>query len=176
MARMLAGQFPDRRSAERALAALRAGGFDPQRVSLVSQEHVEGAPPPQAQATHSASWSVIGALIGAIVGGLIAWLTTSLVHSVTSVTTTGVIVCAIVGGAIGWFVGGLAGSGRPLEEGEYRQERVELGRMQLTLDPGEREEEARDIFQRFGARNVHEMDDMQRADRGSAGDSQQALT
>ena len=176
MARMLAGQFPDRGSAERVLAALRAGGFELRRVSLISQEHVEGAPPPRVQATHSATWSIIGSLIGGVAGALIAWLTSLLVHSVVSTTTAGVIVCAIVGGTIGWFVGGLAGSGRPIEEGEYREERVELGRMQLTFDPGEREEAARDIFQRFGARNVHEMDDMQTSDGGSTGDSEQALT
>ncbi|MGZ3583281.1 MAG: hypothetical protein ACXWQ5_17510 [Ktedonobacterales bacterium] len=99
-----------------------------------------------------------------------------LVHSVASTTTAGVIVCAIVGGAIGWFVGGLAGSGRPIEEDEYREERVELGRMQLTFDPGERKEEARDIFQRFGARYVHEMDEMQLSNGGSTGGSEEALT
>lgn len=159
-----------------ALAALRAGGFDLRRVSLVSQEHVEGAPPPRAQATRSATWSIVGSLIGGIVGALIAWLTSLLVHSVVSTTTAGVIVCAIVGGAIGWFVGGLAGSGRPIEEGEYREERIELGRMQLTVDPGERKEEARDIFQRFSARNVHEMNEMQTSNSGNAGGSEQALT
>lgn len=178
MTQMLAGQFPDRRSADRALSALRAAGFDLRRVSLVSQEHVESAPPPHTQASHSLTGSITGSLIGGIVGALIAWLTSLLVHSVASTTTAGVVVCAIVGGAIGWFVGGLAGSGRPIEEGEYREERVELGQMQLTFDAGDREAEARDILQRFGARDVHELGNtgkVRHFDSGSE-DSQHALT
>lgn len=182
MARILAGQFADRASAERAIAALRVGGFDPRRVNLVSKEHVEGAPPPRKQATHSLAGSIIGSLIGGTVGAVIAWLTSLLVHGVASTTTAGVIVCALVGGAIGWFVGGLAGSGRPIEEGEYRQERVELGRMQLTFDPGDREAEARAILERLGARNVHEIGDRDGRDdtkgryEDGSDDSQHALT
>lgn len=184
MARILAAQFPDRGSAERALEALSVGGFDRQQMSLVSQEHELGAPPPppRQQVTHSLAGSLVGSLIGGTAGALIAWLTSSLVHSVASTTTIGVIVCAIVGGAIGWFLGGLAGSGRPIEEGEYRQERVELGRMLLSVDPGTREAEARDIMQRFGGRDVRELgergapgSDRRSADGGSE-ESQHALT
>lgn len=182
MAHVLAGQFPDRRSAERALAALRTGGFDARHANLVSQEHVESAPPPREQATGTVTGSVMGAVIGAIIGALIAWLASSLLQSVATTTAAGVFVCAIVGGGIGWFLGGLAGSGKPVEEEEYRQERVELGRMQLMLDSGDREAEARDILQRFGARNVHAVDEMeerggerQRSEDGSE-ESWHALT
>lgn len=164
MAHILAGWFPDRRSAERALATLRAGGFDVRHANLISQEHVEGAPPPREQATRTVTGSVVGALIGATIGALIAWLASSFLQNLASTATAGVLVCAIVGGAIGWFLGGLAGSGQPIEEGEYRQERVELGRMQLTFDPGDREAEARDILQRVGARDVRALSG--RAGRG----------
>ncbi len=175
MAHILAGQFPDRGSAERALAALRAGGFDARHANLVSQEHVESAPPPREQATGTVAGSVIGAVIGVIIGALIAWIASSLLQSVATTTAAGVLVCAIVGGGIGWFLGGLAGSRKPIEEEEYRQERVELGRMQLTLDAGDREAEARDILQRLGARNVHMLEERQRSDGGSD-ESQHAFT
>lgn len=175
MAHMLAGQFPDRMSAERARTALYAGGFDPQRVSLVSQERVEGVPPPQQKAARSLTGSLLGILVGAIVGALTAWLTSTLVQRVASTTTAGVIVCAIIGGAIGWFLGGIAGSRQPIEEGEYRQERVELGRMLLTLDPDDREAEARDILLRFGAREVRTSGESERPG-GDPGESQHALT
>lgn len=176
MPRTLEGEFSDRASAERALAQLRAADFDPQHMSLVSQEREEGEPPPHQQVAHSLGGSLLGSLIGICTGALIAWLTSLLVHGLVSITTAGVLVCAIVGGVIGWFLGGLAGSGKPLEEGEYRQERVELGRMQLTLDPGTREAVARDILQRFGARNVHRLGDLNTRDDTGLDDSQHALT
>ncbi len=181
MTHILAGQFPDRGSAEHALAALRAGGFDARHANLVSQEHVESAPPPREQATGTVTGSVMGAVVGVIIGALIAWLASSLLQSVATTTAAGVLVCAIVGGGIGWFLGGLAGSGKPIEEAEYRQERVELGRMQLTLDAGDREAEARDLLQRLGARNVRALgeNDMRGGERqrsdGSSEESQHAL-
>lgn len=175
MTHILAGRFSERKTADRALTALRAAGYDSQHVSLVSQEHVEAPPPPRTQAARSLTGAIIGSLIGGTVGALIAWLTSLLVHSVASTMTAGVIVCAVVGGTIGWFVGGLAGSGRPIEEAEYREERVELGQMELTFDAGDREAEARDILLRFGARDVHELSDVPRYDGGSE-DSQHALT
>ncbi len=175
MTHILAGQFPDRRSAERTLAALRAGGFDERHANLVSQEHVESAPPPREQATGTVTGSVMGAVIGAMIGAVIAWLASSLLQSVATTMAAGVLVCAIVGGGIGWFLGGLAGSGKPVEEAEYRQERVELGRMQLTLDAGDREAEACDLLQRLGARNVRALGERQRSDSSSE-ESQHALT
>ena len=175
MARILTAQFPDRRSAESALADLRARGFDLRNARLVPEEHVEGAPPPAKRAGRSLSAALMGALIGAVVGALSAWIASSLLNSVTSTTTAGMIVTAIVGGTIGWFLGGLAGSGQPIEEGEYRQERVELGQMQLRFEPGDRRAEARDILQRFAARDMRETNDMQSNDGAGTDDSVRAL-
>lgn len=178
----ISGEFADRGAAERAVTALHEAGFDRRRIRMSPREQVEGAPPAPVRAKRSMRGSIIGSLIGGSVGALIAALSSLLVPAAQHMMTAGVVTCAIVGGTIGWFLGGLAASGSPIEEGEYRQERLELGAMLVTVDPQERATLARQVLQQSGARVVREgaslptnMSEMDQSAPGKLEDQQRAL-
>jgi hypothetical protein len=158
MARTIAGQFPERRMAERAIAELRAAGFDPNRMSIVETEREESGPPPGEAVKRFTGGSVLGIVIGAVVGAIVGLIVAALVAASGRWTLVAVVVCAAAGACIGWLIVGLGASGVPIEEAEYRRERMEQGRVLLTMNAQGRDAEARDIVRRSGARGVESSD------------------
>ena len=149
----IAGTFPTRTAADQALAALRAAGFEDQRVRAVPPERVRmGAEP--LKLTRRSLWSsVAGILIGAVAGAIIAWICVLIVPPLRDFQVAAIIVGALTGGAIGWVLGAIAGTRAPVEEGEYRREAAEhgVGPTVVTVDAHDRVDEAGRILMRYGA-------------------------
>lgn len=154
MAQTIAGQFPERHMAERAIAELRTAGFEPNRMSIVETEREDIRPPPGEAVKRFTGGSLLGTVIGAVVGAIVGLIVAALVAGSGRWTLVAAIVCAVAGACIGWLVVGLGASGVPIEEAEYRRERMEQGRVLLTMDAQGRDAEARDIMWRSGARGV----------------------
>jgi hypothetical protein len=154
MARTIAGQFPERRMAERAIAELRSAGFDPNRKSIVEMEREAMGPLPGDAVKRFTGGSLLGIVIGAVVGAIVGLIVAALVAGSGRWTLVAAIVCAVAGACIGWLVVGSGASGVPIEEAEYRRERIEQGRVLLTMDAQGRDAEAREIMRRSGARGV----------------------
>jgi len=66
------------------------------------------------------------------------------------------VVAAIGGAVIGWLVGAIYFSRAPVEESYYREERIEQGATRLSVAPAGRDDEARRILARDGARLIPE--------------------
>lgn len=151
MARTLAGLYPDRLSAEHAMAALQRAGFDPEQMGLVLREEPLPKPPAAERAVKSTTGAVAGSAIGGTSGAAVAAIISAFIPGVGPVIAGGILAAALTGGAIGWLIGGLANLGIPIEEADYYQERVEQGQTLLTLNAAGREEEARQIMRQYGA-------------------------
>ena len=150
----IAGTFPTRTAADQAIAALRAAGFEDQRVRAVPPERVrDGAEP--LKLTRRSLWSLVaGILIGAVAApslpGRVLIVPPLRDFQVAAMTIVG----ALTGGAIGWVLGAIAGTHAPVvEEGEYRREAAEhgVGPTVVTVDAHDRVDEAGRILMRYGA-------------------------
>lgn len=165
MARTIGGLFPDRMTAERAMVALQNAGFDPDQMGLVSRETPLRDPPLREKAMKSTVGAVIGSLIGGTVGAIIAIIISSIAFGTSHSIVGGITAASVAGGIIGWLLGGLATRGVPVEEAEYRQERVESGRMMLTVNGAGRDAEAQRIMRENGAEGFQRPQGMSRSSR-----------
>jgi len=169
MARAIAGLFPDRTSAERAIEDLKNAGIDPNRIGVVMQDKKETAQVTEEHGTHSTESAIGGGIIGGTAGALLAATGALVIPGIGPFVSAGILATALVGGAAGWLVGGLVGLGIPKEEAEYYEGRVQGGSALVTVD-GQgaqgREAEVRQIMLRDGAEDLQ--------DRGYGGYDQTA--
>jgi hypothetical protein len=98
--------------------------------------------------------SLLGIVIDAVVGAIVGLIVAALVAGSGRWTLVAVVVCAVAGACVGWLVVGLGASGVPIEEDEFRRERMEQGPVLRTVDAGGREDEARHIIRRSGAHSM----------------------
>jgi len=151
MPQAVQGVFPDRRSAERAVVDLQAGGFDLGRMHLTSVERPPGGPRPRTARRRSIVGGVVGALVVGAIGALIAWIAA---QAFIGRPTLAVIGVALVAGLLGWIAGSMLLSGVPYEEGYFQKERYELGQTLLAVEAPGREQAASHLLARNGARGV----------------------
>jgi hypothetical protein len=154
MTHTLSAIFPSRRSAEHAAADLQRAGFARAQIDLMPQEH--SGPTDVVDRLRPTSRSVTGAIVGALVLGAVGWLAG---WSISLVLRGGVrssnsaaIISAICGVIVGCLAGALLATHVPVEGDYYREERLERGVTRLSLNSADREEEARRILGRNGAR------------------------
>lgn len=155
MARHVAGLFPDRAAAQRAVADLEAAGVEWGRIRVLAAEaEPHEAPPLQHWARTTVGAVVVSLILGSI-GAIVGWLAALVwpTHTATSVTYA-MVVIACVGGMIGWLVGALAVRRVDTEREEYYRERVQQGRAIVAVDAGSRYAEVRQILRRDGAQAV----------------------
>lgn len=148
------GIFPDRASAENAINELKAAGFDTSGMGVAMRETGEAQNLGEATGVSSTAGAVTGAAIGGSLGALLAAAGALAIPGVGPFLAGGVLASALVGGTAGWLIGGLAGLGIPKEEAEYYQGRVEQGRVLLTVEAGNREDEARSIMRANNAEQL----------------------
>lgn len=151
MARTLAGRFPDRMTADRAVVALEKAGFDPSQIGLISREQPPADPPLGTRLAKSTLGAIIGGLVGGTLGAIAGLIILAFALNLGHAAVGGIIAISVCGGVIGWVIGGITHMGAPIEEAEYQRERVEGGRMLLTLNAEGREAEARQIMRAAGA-------------------------
>lgn len=152
MARSIAGLFPDRNSAERAIVDLKDSGFDPSRIGIVMRDKSEAqaVADEHGAAARSTEGAVAGGIIGGSLGAILVAVGALAIPGVGPFISGGVL-ASLVGGTAGWLVGGLAGLGIPKDEAEYYESQVEQGRALVTVDAQGRDDEARAIMLRNGA-------------------------
>ncbi len=171
MARAIAGLFPDRMSAERAIEDLKSAGIDPNRIGVVMQDKKETQAVTEEHGTHSTESAIGGSIIGGTAGALLAATGALVIPGIGPFVSAGILATSLVGGAAGWLVGGLVGLGIPKEEAQYYEDRVHGGSALVTVDAQGaqgREAEVRQIMLRDGAEDLQ--------DRGYGGGYDQTAT
>lgn len=148
------GVFATRSEAEAALRDLRAAGFGEDRLGLVAR-NAAGELVDEAGDTYADEGAVAGALAGAGIGALVGIGVISHVIPVIGPAvvggTLGVVLSNAVGGAaVAGIAGALIGWGIPEEDAQYYEEEVKAGRFLVTVDAGDRPDEAWAVIHRHG--------------------------
>jgi len=163
------GVFEERDTADRAIDALRTAGFGPEQIGVVARHtetnphlpraadmNMDGIDDDDAAADRAGEGASIGALSGAAIGGLVGLGVLSAVVPVIGPAlfagTLGTILSNAAGGAaIAGLAGALLGWGIPEEDARYYEGEVTAGRTVVTVQAGQRFDEARSILRSYGA-------------------------
>ncbi len=151
------GVFATRTEAEAALRDLKAAGFKDEQVGLVAR-NASGEMVDETGETYADEGAVAGVAAGAGVGALVGLGVLSGVIPVVGPAilggTLGVILSnAAAGAAALGIAGALIGWGIPEEEARYYEGEVKAGRFLVTVDAGDRKDEAWAIIHRHGGYN-----------------------
>jgi hypothetical protein len=151
------GVFYTRSEAEQAVSDLRTAGFSEDRIGMIHRDASgrlvdEGGDTLAEEG--AAAGAVVGAGAGALVGlGVIAG-TIPVIGPVLAIGTLGTVLLNAAGGAvILGLVGALVGLGIPEDEAKYYEGEVHGGRFLVTVDAGNRQDEAWSIMHRAGGYN-----------------------
>jgi hypothetical protein len=165
--------FPDHDSADNAISALEARGYDRQNISvMVRQDVIESV-----SKKPSASSALEGALEGAAAGGVIAGVVGLLV-GISAIAIPGIgglliggplagflgltgaaattVSAGATGALAGGLIGGLIGLGIPRETAEFYQEKVEAGGVLIavSIDDDSSEADLRQLLTSNAAENI----------------------
>ncbi|MBI2761217.1 MAG: hypothetical protein HYX51_07320 [Chloroflexi bacterium] len=150
------GVFPDHKTAEAAVAELRAAGFNPDDIGFAMRDAAMPAHAEQIEkmdtGARAGEGAVTGLVTGGVVGGLAAAAVSLLVPGVGPVIGGGILATvlggAAAGAAAGGLLGALVGMGVSEEEARYYEGEFQAGRAIVTVKAGERFKEATDILSR----------------------------
>jgi hypothetical protein len=159
------GVVPDRESAQRALAGLRAAGFRDEQFGVIGPGRTTPAPGEEHSGlandpTHT-RWEEgagIGAAAGAVTGlGLGLAVAAGVMLPLGPVVAGGTLVALLAsaggGAAVGTLVGGLIGLGIPEEEARLYEADLKAGRVLVTVHQAdERSDVARSVIRDHGGR------------------------
>jgi len=161
----LIGVFTDRVRAQRSVAELKAMGFGDDRVGVVSPDDgAAGSTPDEAETAFSHTKAGEGAAIGAAAGagtgaiwalGIAAGMLPPIGPIVVGGLLGSILTSAAGGAAIGGVTGALVGLGVPEEEARYYEGKLQAGQTLVVVRAGRRYEEARSVFLRYGAYDIH---------------------
>jgi hypothetical protein len=155
------GVFQNRDDAEHAIDELHRLGFRDDEIGFAvrGDDHVAGTH--TTETDHGAdvgSGALSGAIAGAGIGGFIAAAASLLIPGFGPVVAGGILATLLGGAAVGAAAGGLLGAlvslGVPEEEARYYESEFHEGRIIVTVKPGARFNEARDVLYRHGAYDV----------------------
>ena len=140
--------FPDRTHAEVALEELRASGFPPEQIGFLVPDGSAGVEvPPLDPGNKAEEGAGVGAAAGGLLGGIVgAALATAVIPGVGPVIAGGLLLGALGGVAVGatggGILGGLVGLNIPEEEARHHAREFHSGRTLITVQAGDRYEEA----------------------------------
>jgi hypothetical protein len=162
--RVVAGLFPDIRSARAAVTELKAVGFTNKEIGLAMTNPTENATSTETVTdTRAAEEATTGAVGGGVLGGLTglliaagvvaipglgALLAGGVLASTLGVTGASVVAGSGLGAAAGGLVGGLIGLDIPESEARHFEAGIRSGRVLVLVHTRERVEEAQAILQR----------------------------
>jgi uncharacterized protein (TIGR02271 family) len=154
---------PDR--ARAAIEALKADGFAPDAISILSPDKQATQDMAAETGTHAGSGAATGAVAGGILGGLGGWLLgigALAIPGVGPFIAAGAFASALGGAAIGAGVGAIAGAlagmGVPKDEAEYYEGEAKSGRTLVTVRADGRYDEAQRVLRQNGAYDIESRD------------------
>lgn len=153
------GVFEDQDRARQAVEDLRASGFSDDQIGYAMRGGEGGETTTTVTEDRDAGDAAGGALGGAVTGGILGTILGAaaalLIPGVGPVIAGGILGAALTGAAVGAAAGGLIGAltsmGVPEEEARYYQGEFEAGRTIVTVQAGDRQQEAIAILRRNGA-------------------------
>lgn len=164
--RVVAGLFPDLRSARDAVTELKAAGFTNKDIGLAMTnptgaaaptEDITGTRATEEAATGAAGGGVLGGVTGLLIAagvvtipGLGPLLAGGMLASALGVTGASVVAGTGLGAAAGGLVGGLIGLDIPESEARHFETGVRSGRVLVLVHTSGRVEESLTIFRRHG--------------------------
>ena len=152
----IVGVFETKARADRAVAELKAAGFDDDDIGMIHRDREgktvkSGAADDTYAEEGAAAGAIAGAAGGALVGaGIIAGVIPVLGPVLALGTLGTILVNAAGGAAIAGLAGALIGWGIPEEDAEYYESEVKAGRFLVTVNAHDREDEARSILRGQG--------------------------
>ena len=145
--------FESREHAEQALGGLRDAGFRDEDVGW-AMRHGDAPEGVENKANDAAGGAVTGALTGGALGALGAAAAMALIPGIGPFIGGGILATVLTGAGAGAAAGGLLGAltglGVDEEEAKYYDEEFRAGRPVMTVNAGDRHDEAREIFRRHG--------------------------
>jgi uncharacterized protein (TIGR02271 family) len=159
------GVFREREQARAAIEALKADGFAPDAISILSPDKQATQDMAAETGTHAGSGAATGAVAGGILGGLGGWLLgigALAIPGIGPFIAAGAFATALGGAAIGAGVGAIAGAlagmGVPEEEAEYYEGEARSGRTLVTVRADGRYDQAQRILRQNGAYDIESRD------------------
>lgn len=161
------GVFTERAQADRALEVLHNAGFTDDMIGFIQRDlrnadtgrAATDATKMPATADDKTGAAATGAVGGGILGGLLGAAAALVIPGIGPAIAGGILVTTLGGAAIGAVAGGLIGAltnmGIPEEEARYYQQELESGRTLVTVNAGDRYDEAVTILRGQGAYDVH---------------------
>ena len=153
------GVFADFTHAEQAIEELRSSGFAPDRIGFIADdpEKME-APLMDSGRTHAGKGAAIGAAVGGALGtalGVVAVVLPVAGPVIVGGLLVGFLGGAVTGGASGGIVGALIGLNIPEEEARHCERQFHSGHSLVTVQAGDRYEEAVAILRRVEEQPEH---------------------
>jgi hypothetical protein len=153
----IVGLFSDRSDAESAVIALEKAGFTHEHIGFAGHGDATSA-----ETTDHAGGALKGAargsLSGGAVGGLLGALAAVLIPGIGPVIAggllAGIVAGAVAGGAVGGIGGALTGMGVSKQDADYYDKEFRGGRTLVTVEPGDRRDEAEEIMRAHGAHDA----------------------
>jgi CBS domain-containing protein len=170
LTKMIAGIFPDRHLAQRALEDLRVAGLDPQRVSVITRDPARAREAAHETGGEVTTGTAAGFGMGALLGGAAGWLVgvgALAIPGIGPVVAAGPLAAALgvtgataavgagAGATAGGLVGALTGWGFAENEAREYESRVTRGDIFLVAEvTGELTDRAENILKGDGADEV----------------------
>jgi hypothetical protein len=150
------GVFATREAAERAIADLKRAGYRDDQIGLVGK-NADGktVKTDGAGDTHAGEGAAIGAATGAGAAALVSLgMSFGVIPVIGPILAVGPLAAALISAAGGAAAAGIAGAligwGIPEEDAKYYEGEVKAGRYLVTVDRGDRADDARGVFTRHG--------------------------
>jgi len=152
------GVFPDQMQAKQAVNDLQQAGFNDKQIGFAVRDQTGTARDKDPTATKVGEGAATGLVAGGILGGLLGAATALLIPGVGPVIAGGILAATLTGAAVGAVAGGILGAlmgmGIPEEEARFYENEFQSGHTIVTVQAGDRQQEALAILRRNGAYNA----------------------
>jgi len=156
--RTVVGLFHNQADAERAIQRLKQEGFSESQIGVALKDRKRQDELIEGTGTQAAEGAATGALGGGVLGGVIGLLAGVGALAIPGIgpiiaggTLASTLAGAGIGAAAGGLIGALAGMGIPEEDARHFDRGFQAGGTLVTVDAGNRVEEARECLLESGA-------------------------
>ncbi len=147
------GVFTDYTHAEQAIKELRSSGFASDQIGVLADDPEKMEAPLVESGTQAGKGAAVGTTVGGVLGAALGVAMAVVVLPVTGpVIVGGLLAGVFLGGAGGGILGALVGLNIPEEEARHCEQQFHSGRSLVTVQAGDRYEEAVAILRRVAER------------------------